>query len=243
MGSSPLARGLHLVQVRGRALERIIPARAGFTPRRPPWPTRPRDHPRSRGVYCGAGSSAVRGRGSSPLARGLPVRESRARRRARIIPARAGFTGIPHPDRDAETDHPRSRGVYSAKSRAIRCHCGSSPLARGLHRVVHRELDPVGIIPARAGFTRLPRAAPSWPPDHPRSRGVYLWDETRASGHTGSSPLARGLPPGGLPGHSLPGIIPARAGFTRTRRRVREEREDHPRSRGVYGRARGWRVA
>ena len=51
---------------------------------------------------------------------------------------------------------------------------------------------------------------------------------------TGSSPLARGLPP--RPGRrsSCARIIPARAGFTRRPRRTRPRPSDHPRSRGVY---------
>ena len=50
-GSSPLARGLHLVDARATAGGRIIPARAGFTS--PPGTCGPggTDHPRSRGVY------------------------------------------------------------------------------------------------------------------------------------------------------------------------------------------------
>mgnify|MGYP001685590598 CR=1 FL=1 len=50
----------------------------------------------------------------------------------------------------------------------------------------------------------------------------------------GSSPLARGL-------HGIPvdqaqayGIIPARAGFTRSALRRGMDGQDHPRSRGVY---------
>ena len=74
LGSSPLARGLRLG---GRVLggrTGIIPARAGFTSvpqvRRPP----PADHPRSRGVYSQHPTFPVRRNGSSPLARGLPLR-------------------------------------------------------------------------------------------------------------------------------------------------------------------------
>ena len=51
----------------------------------------------------------------------------------------------------------------------------------------------------------------------------------------GSSPLARGLPrPRSLRSASA-GIIPARAGFTPARTRKYSARQDHPRSRGVYG--------
>ena len=52
--------------------------------------------------------------------------------------------------------------------------------------------------------------------------------------HTGSSPLARGLHH--VPGQqaALPGIIPARAGFTAGSGRACSTSTDHPRSRGVY---------
>ena len=50
------------------------------------------DHPRSRGVYFHPRSHLARFAGSSPLARGLRLRECLHRQVARIIPARAGFT-------------------------------------------------------------------------------------------------------------------------------------------------------
>ena len=92
-GSSPLARGL-LKRKHGEILlERIIPARAGFTGK-VGHGTRPDpDHPRSRGVYYPLLSTEKVGRGSSPLARGLPVRGDPWRYARWIIPARAGFTG------------------------------------------------------------------------------------------------------------------------------------------------------
>ena len=52
----------------------------------------------------------------------------------------------------------------------------------------------------------------------------------------GSSPLARGLRATTLSGTSAFGIIPARAGFTKTRNPYHSLNADHPRSRGVYGR-------
>ena len=52
----------------------------------------------------------------------------------------------------------------------------------------------------------------------------------------GSSPLARGLLHGAQIDAGLPGIIPARAGFTRWRSRILSPVGDHPRSRGVYDR-------
>ena len=115
-GSSPLARGLPPSR-RGRDPEaRIIPARAGFTlgPHRNP--REPRDHPRSRGVYCEDLVHRFVRKGSSPLARGLLLGDVDDDKWPGIIPARAGFTedggvgGVSH------GDHPRSRGVYSSKT-------------------------------------------------------------------------------------------------------------------------------
>ena len=97
-GSSPLARGLHGATYLEVLETRIIPARAGFTATSGLPAARPRDHPRSRGVY-GGGCARWDGRaGSSPLARGLRDARTAVNRPARIIPARAGFTGaVMHP--------------------------------------------------------------------------------------------------------------------------------------------------
>ena len=95
-----------------------------------------------------------------------------------------------------------------------------------------------GIIPARAGFTiPLPRPPPR-SADHPRSRGVYGHSHQRCACGAGSSPLARGLPQQGALAQPAQRIIPARAGFTSSRRVSRFVLWDHPRSRGVYRR---WR--
>ena len=111
---------------------------------------------------------------------------------------------------------------------------GSSPLARGL---------PLGhgcggvsswIIPARAGFTPRSSGGCSSAADHPRSRGVYGNPAAKVVGDRGSSPLARGLRRPGEHAARPWGIIPARAGFTRRRRRSAPWAWDHPRSREVY---------
>ena len=74
----------------------------------------------------------------------------------------------------------------------------------------------------------------SFCPDHPRSRGVYGILGVILGGRIGSSPLARGLRRYSEDGGEDRGIIPARAGFTRTGRDRRRRKPDHPRSRGVY---------
>ena len=71
---------------------------------------------------------------------------------------------------------------------------GSSPLARGL-----RERGRWSTTAVR---------------DHPRSRGVYFWDEEFNRYFAGSSPLARGLHAPMKDSSRIQGIIPARAGFT-----------------------------
>jgi len=111
---------------------------------------------------------------------------------------------------------------------------GSSPLARGLPQAVRRERADRGIIPARAGFTHPLLCARRKGPDHPRSRGVYVLAAQAAKFLGGSSPLARGLRRRLLLSGRDQRIIPARAGFTLLRIPRQQERQDHPRSRGVY---------
>ena len=213
-GSSPLARGLPLVQNSGLMVRRIIPARAGFTGCHQGHAGAAGDHPRSRGVYSRQRPGEWRTGGSSPLARGL--RPAALRRR---------------PQRG---DHPRSRGVYGPDHDQLPGHEGSSPLARGLLARLADWRGEARIIPARAGFTR-----PGWEPsvstaDHPRSRGVYSSPVRTVSPTRGSSPLARGLRGRGQAADGDGGIIPARAGFTSRAARSAASGADHPRSRGVY---------
>mgnify|MGYP001641374638 CR=1 FL=1 len=219
-GSSPLARGLRAPPHRQQRHLRIIPARAGFTAASTCRPSRPTDHPRSRGVYGGVNLQTIETDGSSPLARGLRRRRARPRWCRRIIPARAGFTARGRVPWRGDGDHPRSRGVYLHARVCTVYDGGSSPLARGLHGPAEGEGLAHRIIPARAGFT--PPAASGWwaPRDHPRSRGVYRPGRSPCPRMIGSSPLARGLP---------------------TMARWREAvMVDHPRSRGVYERIQPW---
>ena len=172
-GSSPLARGLLPVQSITQSVNRIIPARAGFTsPRSPLSPLGP-DHPRSRGVYLREYEALGFEPGSSPLARGLHPSQHKTGRGDGIIPARAGFTVTPFRTTRPSRDHPRSRGVYSPPVCDVCASGGSSPLARGLPGRCTWLWCLLGIIPARAGFTMSASSQTQPSPDHPRSRGVY----------------------------------------------------------------------
>ena len=172
--------------------------------------------------------------GSSPLARGLPMKGSAIRTRGRIIPARAGFTFYPFFHTLTHVDHPRSRGVYKSNIVNMTYVTGSSPLARGLHHLQPLPRWQGRIIPARAGFTAHWRHTGISPADHPRSRGVYTSARSPPTSVLGSSPLARGLRY--RPHETGEGgrIIPARAGFTPLPHFPYPHAGDHPRSRGVY---------
>ena len=195
LGSSPLARGLQAVRDQFTAIDRIIPARAGFTMFLRLAVFVSRDHPRSRGVYARSMIPASRSDGSSPLARGLPMNDGLERLVVGIIPARAGFT-CRHAGRQVVlSDHPRSRGVYFKLFTVNMILGGSSPLARGLLPVVGDAERRGGIIPARAGFTSGRPTFENSESDHPRSRGVYCGRSPNCTSIRGSSPLARGLLP------------------------------------------------
>ena len=197
VGSSPLARGLPLLDELGLREVGIIPARAGFTPAPQSRPSEAWDHPRSRGVYNNLTSYNVEMTGSSPLARGLRIALKRSLGPLRIIPARAGFTYDDYVTGIGLRDHPRSRGVYAATTSTSESSGGSSPLARGLLN-----------SPGPGSFATQ---------DHPRSRGVYALESGMMAFSVGSSPLARGLLVSKRPHAGHRRIIPARAGFTECR--------------------------
>ena len=234
LGSSPLARGLHVCLRSRKDTPWIIPARAGFTGAQNRSYAICPDHPRSRGVYSLSSATRLSLPGSSPLARGLPLHGGIITENIGIIPARAGFTCPDLYCSRVPRDHPRSRGVYTSGLSSLALPSGSSPLARGLPGSARPAQEDPGIIPARAGFTVSKSGAGIHLQDHPRSRGVYQATSGVMSAAAGSSPLARGLPLAAGLIVGVGGIIPARAGFTEPCIRGASAASDHPRSRGVY---------
>ena len=111
---------------------------------------------------------------------------------------------------------------------------GSSPLARGTRYSCICALVGNGLIPARAGNTRV-LSAPCRPTRaHPRSRGEHPSGNLHTLPFSGSSPLARGTHGLRLPLDAPPGLIPARAGNTCCFLQKPSNARAHPRSRGEH---------
>ena len=153
-GSSPLARGTLIAANGGGSGAGLIPARAGNTYRRPPKPSRPRAHPRSRGEHWQRRIGIGIPRGSSPLARGTPDGWVQLPPGMGLIPARAGNTRNQHHRRSTVRAHPRSRGEHCWFLDRTANLSGSSPLARGTQSAPQNRGLSHGLIPARAGNTQ-----------------------------------------------------------------------------------------
>ena len=194
VGSSPLARGTPDYGVRENPCARLIPARAGNThgglvPGEPV-----SAHPRSRGEHLRTLFRMELFRGSSPLARGTPVRNLAVFIGVRLIPARAGNTRKENTKWVATAAHPRSRGEHPHTVKLTGAITGSSPLARGTLRQMSHHPRTNRLIPARAGNTDFLIIIISPSSAHPRSRGEHCVGMFPALSQSGSSPLARGTP-------------------------------------------------
>ena len=155
LGSSPLSRGILAHWDDDTNCVRIIPALAGNTEPGRSFISIFTDHPRSRGEYFLDLRVEIKGKGSSPLSRGILNLLDSAVSGVRIIPALAGNTihkvlaGTPF------RDHPRSRGEYRCPGVGSSGVSGSSPLSRGILWQVQDDGTVPGIIPALAGNTCL----------------------------------------------------------------------------------------
>ena len=193
-GSSPLARGTHARDPDAGMRRRFISARAGNTRTTTSTSGSSTVHPRSRGEHCVAGIVSAWPPGSSPLARGTPLRDEAGAHRLRFIPARAGNTTRTAPTGGGAPVHPRSRGEHPLINDGKLASYGSSPLARGTPGQRDRRPPPRRFIPARAGNTPTLADPSLWSSVHPRSRGEHLKITRFQYQIIGSSPLARGTP-------------------------------------------------
>ena len=193
-------------------------------------------HPRSRGEHTLPRRRRRSLPGSSPLARGTHFAGGLFAGWFGLIPARAGNTHLGQRVPHILRAHPRSRGEHLSPVWWNSCTVGSSPLARGTRLHIERHALGHGLIPARAGNTPLcvRWACPSWA--HPRSRGEHTSAAAGSSPVRGSSPLARGTLLTIFDGLKAVGLIPARAGNTRSFTDSLSLRRAHPRSRGEHRR-------
>ena len=216
-GSSPRGRGKRGIEPHSLGLNRIIPARAGKTSLKGSGTPALWDHPRAGGenagvvgVGSGVGGSSPRGRGKHCLSPSLSCR-------GRIIPARAGKTGLAPATQADGGDHPRAGGENCLLGCGEGPGPGSSPRGRGKLSSSFRLVRCGRIIPARAGKT-----PPSWRSrpsarDHPRAGGENDTTRRVSAGTSGSSPRGRGKPAQTTTARRSQGIIPARAGKTSAR--------------------------
>ena len=149
-----------------------------------------------------------------------------------LIPAHAGKTVAAWLACGAYAAHPRSRGENTASFFGSADTLGSSPLTRGKHHDVRREVLVIRLIPAHAGKTRPRFSGRRTPWAHPRSRGENSVHSRPFHAWMGSSPLTRGKRPPRDADPGGPGLIPAHAGKTPAPRTQLRSSAAHPRSRG-----------
>ena len=142
IGSSPPARGTHGLPAPYGNPSRFIPACAGNTESKPGGEGRVAVHPRLRGEHSQSGALNEGQAGSSPPARGTRFRAGRRCCRSRFIPACAGNTCTIFSSVKPRAVHPRLRGEHDLFGCGLTDQTGSSPPARGTHRVD----DPLGVI-------------------------------------------------------------------------------------------------
>ena len=235
-GSSPRARGTRPGDRRAEAYGRFIPASAGNTCCAMASTARLTVHPRERGEHRRQAVPGVQLCGSSPRARGTPLRDGDGHSGARFIPASAGNTSSPSSPTSASAVHPRERGEHSIVSERKRLQGGSSPRARGTLTGGSAGSTGKRFIPASAGNTSPAPVVFNRPPVHPRERGEHIAVEPVGWGDYGSSPRARGTL---TPREHICGefrFIPASAGNTTCSCSTSTAATVHPRERGEHPR-------
>ena len=213
-GSSPRGRGKPAGHPLCPVGVGLIPAWAGKTRRERRIIGGHQAHPRVGGENTHECGSLVHREGSSPRGRGKQSRNGLHARQCGLIPAWAGKTALDVDPTDVDEAHPRVGGENQGDRIFDRSDNGSSPRGRGKPGVVDRDLNPIRLIPAWAGKTRLPRLRSRRRRAHPRVGGENSWSPTRARIVTGSSPRGRGKPATRARIQLYRRLIPAWAGKT-----------------------------
>ena len=161
--------------------------------------------------------------GSSPRVRGKPGQWHAEGQRGRLIPARAGKTYRSHEHFTRNRAHPRA--------------CGENGRSSSGHA------RPPWLIPARAGKTDAVHPALFVRRAHPRACGENRSRTASTRASSGSSPRVRGKRTRAGRGRRPRGLIPARAGKTRTAARTHSPWTAHPRACGENHDPRGVVIA
>ena len=135
LGSSPHARGTPVTGVDPLAAVGIIPACAGNTSCLAACWRAPGDHPRMRGEHISIMRNYNVNQGSSPHARGTLSVCGVWNPYPGIIPACAGNTAGSPGRSHTCWDHPRMRGEHEIVDDGFCVDLGSSPHARGTHKL------------------------------------------------------------------------------------------------------------
>ena len=122
-------------------------------------------------------------------------------------------------------------------SQTLETICGSSPRGRGKREGRNMRYARDRLIPARAGKTSPPSAAPYCHAAHPRAGGENALNATMAANPIGSSPRGRGKLVSESRRSAVSGLIPARAGKTDCRSLRCVAGPAHPRAGGENLRA------
>ena len=177
----------------------LIPARAGKTGGLDTSHVKEAAHPRAGGENESGNAIDYQAIGSSPRGRGKLADLARSPGERRLIPARAGKTGIGISHRPHWQAHPRAGGENGLLILIALVVLGSSPRGRG-KPITSLDLREVSrLIPARAGKTHLVVKSHRAKPAHPRAGGENARSITPTTARPGSSPRGRGKPKRDLP--------------------------------------------
>ena len=244
-GSSPRVRGKPVQHRRAPQGRRLIPACAGKTNLITSAIAKCPAHPRACGENERVDADGCADKGSSPRVRGkLPQCVGHGAEHG-LIPACAGKTlGLGSCARGCRA-HPRVCGENAFVALYQNCETGSSPRVRGKPELTARTLTLTRLIPARAGKTSAECGWPCGRGAHPRACGENPVGSAAPSADCGSSPRVRGKRRQRRRGRSVLGLIPARAGKTRSCAPSTTPRTAHPRACGEnrlrgFSRVRAW---
>ena len=157
--------------------------------------------------------------GSPPRMRGEAMPPQVAPPHARITPAHAGRRHCSHCPSAGRWDHPRACGEKGSIPVAAVCWAGSPPHMRGEAAKPAADDGAAGITPAHAGRSCHQPAEQSFAQDHPRACGEKLGGGPLLPPPLGSPPRMRGEVKLLAERFCNPGITPAHAGRSQSKRR------------------------